>query len=103
MAAAVMSAHITWIRVSDHYPDLVTERDHFLALDGTEAVGIVRLVEGEGGPDSERWRWSMVQVRPGQPFPHPRTGTGATRSEATRALVECWRVFRRYYGLEDAR
>ena len=97
-----MSRTVTWIRVGDRYPDLVeAARDHFLALADGEAVGIVRLVEGEGGLDSERWTWSMVQVRPGRSFAHSRTGTAATRSEAAKAFGECWRAFRRYYGLDE--
>ena len=40
-----MSYRVTWIRIGDFYPDLKAEQDHFLALDGKSAVGIVRLIE----------------------------------------------------------
>ena len=94
-----MPHRVTWIRIGDFYPDLKAEKDHFLALDGKSAVGIVRLIES--GPDDGRWHWSMVQVRPGKPFPRPRSGTRATRGQAAKALVECWRAFRSYCGLEE--
>ena len=97
-----MPHRVTWIRIGDFYPDLKAEQDHFLALDGMSAVGIVRLIEsGESGSDSGRWHWSMVQARPGKPFSRPRSGTRATRSQAARAVVECWRAFRRHYGIEE--
>ena len=43
----------------------------------------------------------MTRVHPGKPLNVPRSGTTETRSEAAKALVECWRAFRRYYGLDD--
>ena len=92
-------ASITWVRVSDRYPDLKAERDQFLALDGEAIVGVVRLIVH--GPEGGRWLWSMTQVHRGRPFPHPRTGTTETRKQAEKALVNSWRAFRVWYGIED--
>ena len=79
-----MPPSVTWIHAGDRYPHLKDERDHFLALDGEEIVGAVRLVDG-------RWTWAMVQVRPGTPFSGPRSGTTKSRREAVTELVAAWR------------
>ena len=54
----------------------------------------------DSGPEKDRWMWSMTRVHAGAPF-LDRSGTTETRGEAARALVESWRAFGRYYGIED--
>ena len=88
---------VTWIHAGDRYPYLKVEPDHFLALDEAGAdIGVVRLVES--GPEPCVWLWAMVRTRSARPpFPRPRSGTTATRSEAAKALVSAWRSFRIWY------
>jgi hypothetical protein len=90
---------VTWARAGDRYPDLKDDLDHFIALDGDTEVGIVRF--NPTGIDAGSWMWSMLLVHPGPRFNRPRSGTTPTRREAARALLECWRKFRAYYGIED--
>ena len=91
-----MPRPVTWMRAGDRYPDLKAKRDHFLALDGEEIIGVVRLVDSS--PRESRWLWSLVPVRRGRTFPRPRSGTTETRSEAAKALVTTWREFLEWYG-----
>ena len=93
------ASRLTWARVGDRYPDLAGVPDDFLALDESGAeVGLVKLVAL--GPDEGRWLWSMLLTHPGPAFNRPTNGTTPTRREAAIELAECWRAFRRFYGIE---
>ena len=93
-------AAIIWIRVGDRFPDLKHEEHHFIALDADgHDIGIVQRIEH--GRQTGGWQWSMTRVNDSAPFDRPRSGMTETRDEAARELIECWRAFRRYYGLED--
>ena len=90
---------ITWIRAGDRYPDLKDDLDHFLALDETSEVGVVKWVET--GPD-HGWFWSHDGRRhPGPAFKRPTCGQCATRGQAAQELGACYGAFRAYYGIED--
>ena len=43
----------------------------------------------------------MFLTSPGPTFKTPTNGTCKTRDEAARELVECWRAFREWFGIED--
>ena len=43
----------------------------------------------------------MLLTHPGPAFDQPTNGRTPTRGEAGRELLDCWRTFRRFYGLED--
>ncbi|MET0529584.1 MAG: hypothetical protein ABW003_14840 [Microvirga sp.] len=90
---------VTWIRIGERHPDLAQERDYFLALDGEVQVGIVRLINF--GPETGRWLWSMLLTHPGPAFTRPTSGTAPTRWEAVRDLVDCYRAFREWSGLDE--
>ena len=91
---------VTWVRAGDRYPDLKDDLDHFIALDGEVEVGIVKFLPT--GIDAGSWMWSMLLTHPGPAFKRPTTGTTPTRKEAARALLACWRAFRRWFGLDEA-
>jgi hypothetical protein len=90
---------VTWVRALDRYPEL-TEPNHFLALAGEIEIGEVKFIST--GIDAGSWMWSMRLTHPGPAFKQPTTGTTPTRREAARELVECWRAFRRWFGLDEA-
>jgi hypothetical protein len=92
------SRRLTWVRAGERYPDLEDDPDHFIALDGKAEVGVVKLVPAPGGAE---WMWSMLLTHPGPAFRRPNNGRTATRGEAVRELVECWRAFREWFGIED--
>jgi hypothetical protein len=94
-----MSITLTWLRVGARYRDLKGEPDHFLALDGSEEIGFVRLLGR--GRDAGSWYWQMWLSAPGPIFPHPTTGTMPTRKEAAVELRECYEAFRAFYGIAD--
>ena len=94
------TARLTWARVGDRYPDLAGTPDDFLALDGETEVGVVKLIP-VGPADSGEWMWSMFLTSPGPTFKTLTNGTCKTRDEAARELVECWRAFREWFGIED--
>jgi hypothetical protein len=100
LALPMPNRPVTWVRIGDRYPDLKGELDHFLALDGEAEVGMVRF--NPAGIDAGSWMWSMLLVHPGPAFRRPRSGTTPTRRAAARELLECWRAFRRWYGMDEA-
>ena len=81
-------SRVIWVRVGDIHPDMKGEEHHLLG------VGVVRLLEH--GPAGGQWLWSMTQVHPGPPLDVPRSDVGPQR-----ALVECWRAWRAWYGVEE--
>jgi len=89
---------LTFVRAGDRYPDLKDEPDDFIALDGEEEVGVVKLVPAPAGAE---WMWSMLLTHPGPAFRQPTNGRCATRGQAARELGECWNAFRDWFGIED--
>ena len=94
-----MPHRVTWIRIGDSYPDLKAEKDHFLALDGKSAVGIVRRIEGRPGLRPLALEHGASPARKTVPATAERHE--GNRSQAAKASVETWRHFRKWYGLED--
>ena len=90
---------LTWVRAGNRYPDLKGERDHFLALDGEVEVGVVKLVT-TGAPEEGQFQWSMLLTHPGPEFRRPTSGTCLTRGAAALELLNCWRAFRDWFGIE---
>ena len=68
---------ITWIRAGDRYPELADDLDHFIALDGEEEVGVVKLVLSPAGSE---WMWSMLLTQGEVHKPRPRPKLNALRS-----------------------
>ncbi len=64
------SPRLTWVRETDRYPD-ATSLDSFIALDGEEEVGVVKLIPAPAG---KGWMWSMLLAHPGAAFLRPTNG-----------------------------
>ena len=91
---------LRWVRVGDHYADLAGEADHFIALDDEgQEIGVVKFVAI--GTAAGSWMWSMRLTHPSPTFTRPTNGLTPTRKEAARELLECWRAFREWFGIED--
>ena len=73
------SRRLVWMRAVDRDPDLEDDLDHFIALDGEEEVGVVKLVPALAG---EEWMWSLWLTHPGPAFRLPTNGRTQTRGEA---------------------
>ena len=91
------SRRLVWMRAVDRDPDLEDDLDHFIALDGEEEVGVVKLVPA---PASEVWVWSLWLTHPGPAFRLPTNGRTRARGEAVRELLECWQV-PGWFAIED--
>ena len=87
-----------WIRAGDRYPDLRHDLDNFLAMNGEEEVGVVKLVPNARGPE---WLWSLFLVRAGPAFRRLTNGLCATRGQAARELGACYVAFREWFGLGE--
>src|SRR6476659_2867095 len=72
------SRRLVWMRAVDRDPDLEDDLDHFIALDGEEEVGVVKLVPAPAG---EEWMWSLRLTHPGPAF-LPTNGRTQTRGGA---------------------
>ena len=75
---------LIWCRAGDRYSDLAEEPDDFIALDGNDEVGLVKLMK-TGGSDEGRWMWLMQLTLPGERFPRATNGSAETRGAAARA------------------
>ena len=93
-------AAIMWTRVGSRFPHLKHEEHQFIALDADgHYIGIVQRIDHSR--QTAAWQWSMTRVNDSAPSDTPRSGMTETHDEAARELIECWRAFRRYYGIED--
>jgi hypothetical protein len=97
-----MSA-IYWMRTKDVYPDAGYDDTFFTAFDpevrfprfhmetGDETIGNVHRITG--GPQDGKWQWSMTVTLAGPRYGSPISGTVDKRSDAARAVFECYRHY----------
>jgi hypothetical protein len=100
--ASGMSA-IYWMKTKDVYPDGGYDDTFFMAFDpevrfprfhmetGDETIGTVHRITG--GPENGLWQWSMTVSLPGPRYGRPTNGRSEKRSDAARAMIECYRHY----------